>query len=495
MKKTVAIVLTTIFIFIFLGLALVKTSLYFLSIIIIPIALMLSLGLTVGYLAEYYGSSKYGGDPIRVGILPSMFLITVLALPIIFGVTLALVGVYQGAELYIVAIISTGLTITLWNIIYTIPLALYHKSMEDKRKRAHYYPPLTVIVPAYNEEKVIARTIESIIEADYPNYKEIIVVDDGSKDRTYEIASRYKKEGVKVYRKENGGKHSAINYGLKFARGEIIVIVDADSILGWKALREIVKPFSDPEVSAVCGNIKVLNRVNWITKCQALEYISSINIFRRALDVFRTVMVVPGALGAFRKRVLENVGFYDGDTVTEDFDITLKILKEGRIVQASSEAAAYTEAPQTLRDFYKQRIRWYRGNFQNILLKHRDAFINPRYGSLQKLGFPYTVVSMIFVPFIGIVVWSAFIWALIKGYYFYLISILLLFIVIQTLLSLFAIIIDEEDPRLAVYSPFFVVGYRHLIDFITIKALFDVLFRKNITWTRVTRTGEIPKKI
>jgi cellulose synthase/poly-beta-1,6-N-acetylglucosamine synthase-like glycosyltransferase len=256
---------------------------------------------------------------------------------------------------------------------------------------------------------------------------------------------------------------------------------------------KMVKRFRDPKVAAVCGNIKVLNRVNWLTRCQALEYVTSINIFRRALDVFGAVTVVPGALGAFRRSVLGAGGLYDRDTLTEDFDMTVKTLKSGSIVQASSYAVAYTEAPQTLKDLYKQRMRWYRGNFQTIF-KHRDAFTNPRYGFLQRLGFPFILVSMGFVPFAGMVVWASAAIAILNGAYTYIASMLLLFITLQTLLSLLAIEIDEEDPRLVAYAPFFVVGYKHLIDAFTIKALFDILLKRRVKWTRAERIGQIGKR-
>ena len=420
--------------------------------------------------------------------IPSLFSITLLLLPFIFGAVVALEAYEAGISLVLI-IVAAGLTLTFWSNFLAVPLAVYHKILEEQEKTPPIYPSLTVIVPAYNEEKVIARTIEALLEADYPN-KEIIVVDDGSTDRTLEIASWYRKFGVKVYHKENGGKHSALNYGLKFARGEIIVTVDADSIVGRDALKEIVKRFRDPRVAAVCGNIKVLNRVNWLTKCQALEYVTSINIFRRAFDVFGAVTVVPGALGAFRKSILEAGGLYDRDTVTEDFDVTVKTLKTGSIVQASSYAVAFTEAPQTLRDLYRQRMRWYRGNFQTIL-KHRDAFINPRFGFLQRLGFPFILVSMAFVPFAGIAVWVSAIIAVVSGAYAYVATMALLFMTLQTLLSLLAIEIDGEDLRLLAYAPFFVIGYKHLIDAFIIKALFDILLKRKVGWTRAERVGKL----
>lgn len=273
--------------------------------------------------------------------VPPLLILAILILPLFFA-AVAFLETYSITRSIASSVVALGLVFTFWSNFLAVPLAVYHKRIEREEPPLESYPLVSIIVPAYNEERVIARTLESLVEADYPN-KEIIIVDDGSTDNTLAIASSYEKFGIRVYHKENGGKHSALNYGIRLSKGEIIVTVDADSIVGRDAIKGLVKKFRSEEVSAVCGNIKVLNRMNWVTKCQALEYIASINIFRRAFDLFGAVAVVPGALGAFRRSVLEAGGLYDPDTIVEDFDTTVKTLKAGRIVQASSEALAYTE--------------------------------------------------------------------------------------------------------------------------------------------------------
>lgn len=324
-------------------------------------------------------------------------------------------------------------------------------------------------MPAYNEEKCIERTIESLLEVRYPN-KEIIVVDDGSTDKTYELAVRYVSKGVKVVRRSNGGKSAALNYGMLFARGEIIVTVDADSLIGRNALVEVAKWFQDPTITAVCGNVKVLNRTNFLTKCQALEYITDINVAKRAFSILGSTMVVPGVFGAFRRSVLEGTGFYDPDTVTEDFDTTLKALKSGGVVQTTSSAIAYTEAPESLIDYYKQRLRWYKGTFQ-VLIKHRDVLINPTFGSLSIIGYPYILLSMVFVPVCGFVALISGILACVLGATLEFLQMLGLFISLETVFSILAIQLDNEDLKLSLYAPFFVIGYRHLRDLIRLKSL------------------------
>jgi cellulose synthase/poly-beta-1,6-N-acetylglucosamine synthase-like glycosyltransferase len=412
-------------------------------------------------------------------------------LPIVFGAALHFWGAFSVATW----ILLISLTMTMYYNFLNVPLAIYQKRQELKQTGATgYYPSVTVLIPAFNEERVLGRAIEAVLESAYPD-KEIIVVDDGSSDLTQRIAQGYADRGVKVIHRPNGGKATALNHGLLFARGEIIVIVDADSQICHNTLAELVKPFRDPDVAAVAGNIKVLNRNNLLTRCQALEYISSINIYRRALDVFGSVTVVPGALGAYRREALVGSGFYDPDTLVEDFDVTIKALKSGKIVQASTTAVSYTEAPQTLKDLFKQRIRWYRGNFQT-LWKHRDAVYNSRYGFLQRLSFPHIAISMVFLPLAGLVNIAASIMILLDGRGLVLLPTFLFFCFLQLLLCIMALQLDDEDRKLALYSPFLILFYKQFCDFILLKSFFDVVFRRRLKWTSARRVGaEVSRKV
>lgn len=425
--------------------------------------------------------------------------VSVLALIIIVPFLLGTIIVVEGMSswtYFLQIFVAWGLTITFWFNFLMTPLAVYHARLEEKRKRETFiYPPLTVIVPAYNEEKVIAATIEALLEADYPAPKEIIVVDDGSTDKTFEIAGRYASRGVKVFKKPNGGKSSAINFGLLFSRNPIIVTVDADTIIGINALKEIVKPLKNPGVAAVAGNVLVLNKINLLTKCQALEYIISINIVRRAMDIFGIVPVVPGVLGVFRREVIESMGNYDPDTLTEDFDITIKSLKAGKIVQSSSEAVAFTEAPETVKDLYRQRLRWYRGNVQTIR-KHRDISSVKRYGMLRTLAYPFILLNLFIIPFLTIPVWLAAALTAFAGYWQEVAIILMLFITLQALHSALAIdLAGEERADLLIYSPLLVIGYKHLIDFFVVKAVIDHFRRGRKEWSRARRYGRLAKQV
>lgn len=442
------------------------------------------------------GWQKKRGKVAKPRFIPSLLSILFLVLPILFCGILLFQGIF-GAVTVISAILLASLAISFFYYFLTIPLALHHKYLEAKAasQPLDSYPLVSIIVPAYNEEKCLGPTIEAILEADYP-YKDIIVVDDGSTDKTYDIAMRYKGMGIRVFHRPNGGKFAALNYGLLFVKGEIVITVDADSLIARNALKEIVRRFQDKRVLGVAGNIKVRNRSNFLTRCQALEYITSINIFRRALDVFGSVTICPGCLGAFRKEILGGSGFYDSYTLVEDFDITVKVLKAGGVVQAC-DARSYTEAPQSLKDLYRQRLRWYRGNFQ-VLVRHRDVFLNPRFGFVHRFGFPFMLFSMVFIPLAGIVVIVSAVMTILAGGGMQVLYMFVFFILLQFLQSILAIQLDDEDMKLAIYSPFFVIGYKHLCDVLTLRSVVDVITKRKVTWTRAKRIGfegALPKKV
>ncbi|MCW4016523.1 MAG: glycosyltransferase [Candidatus Bathyarchaeota archaeon] len=412
----------------------------------------------------------------------------------IFPIIVGWLTVYLGYLSIATALLATALTVEFFSNFLALPLTIYHRHLEMNMPAIHmnYWPVVTIVVPAHNEEKVIERCIEAIIEIDYPK-KEVIVVDDGSKDRTYQLASKYRSNGVKVlHRATAGGKSAALNTGILIAKGEIIITCDADSMIARSALRMIIRRFHDPQVSAVAGNVKVLNRTNLLTKCQALEYIVNQNIWRRLFDVFGVVPVVPGPLASFRKKDLKEIGFYDKDTLTEDFDTTIKLLKTTRVVQALTEAYVYTEAPVNWKDFIKQRTRWNKGTFQTIV-KHRNVFSNARFGYLRNLTFQYVILSMIFVPFVSIVSLFVIALAVIGGYGLQALVVMLVFMLIQITYSFLAVQLDNEDVKLVVFAPFFVVGYKELRNFIKIKSLFDVILKRESKWGSLERVGTTKK--
>jgi cellulose synthase/poly-beta-1,6-N-acetylglucosamine synthase-like glycosyltransferase len=417
---------------------------------------------------------------------PSILLMVLVGSPFLMGALVA----YEGATLLESPsriILLWAMTISFWTTMLFVPMSVLSKYRETLQPEITNYPKVSVIIPAYNEEKVIKQTLESMVETQYPR-KEIIFVDDGSTDGTLEIAKQFKKE-IMVLHKENGGKATALNYGLVYAKGEIIVVVDADTIIGRNSLKEIVKGFEvDEHVAAVAGNIKVRNRVNLITKCQALEYLTGIQVIRRAFDRFGSITVVPGALGAFKKACVSGTGAYGKETIVEDFDQTIKLLKAGLITQGSVKAVAYTEAPTTLSDFAKQRKRWYRGNIQ-VLKRHSDALTNPRFGYLQKLALPYLFLGMIITPIIGFTALANVIFGVLSGDAWWVLEAAGIFTVVHFLMCALAIRIDDEDPKLLIYAGFLLFGFKQIVDFLLLKAILEQLMGKEAKWTSAKRIG------
>ncbi len=418
----------------------------------------------------------------------SLLAIIMIGSPIILGLIIFLEG-YREWQLLTKSILVGDMSMMFFINLFSIPMAIQNVKREQKRDTEilNVFPQISIIVPAYNEEKWISRTIESLLEADYPK-KEIIVVDDGSTDNTYSKAMQYASKDVKIFHKENGGKSSAMNYGMLFAKGEIIFTVDGDGVINRQALKSMVSEFKNPEVAGVAGNVKVVNRDNLITHCQALEYVTAINLIKRATAMLGVVQVMPGPLTAFRRIVAEKVGKYDKDTLTEDFDITIKILKVGNIVQSNSTGVAYTEAPSTIKSLYKQRLRWYQGNIQTFF-KHRNVITNPKFGLLNNLIFPLLLIHTFVLPWSGMFSLAAALFAIMQGEIFYVLEMSIFFILLQTLESLLAIDIDKEDRKLALYSPALIYGYKHLLDLIKIKALLDIIFKRKVAWTSVERVG------
>ncbi|HEX6535290.1 MAG TPA: glycosyltransferase [Gemmatimonadaceae bacterium] len=278
-----------------------------------------------------------------------------------------------------------------------------------------YAPSVSVIVPAYREEKVIVQTIASLVAQAYPGELEVVVVDDGSPDRTYETARAAFGDHprVRIYRKSNGGKASALNHGLAVARGEIVICLDADTVFAPNTVAELVEPLHDPAVGAVAGNAKVGNRVNLVTRWQAVEYVTSQNLDRRAFSLLNCITVVPGAVGAWRKALVEEVGGFREDTLAEDQDLTLAIRRRGHRIAYADAAIGYTEAPDSLGTLARQRFRWSFGTLQCVW-KHRDVFFRPRYGSLGFVAFPNVAIFQLFFPFVSPIADAMFLWSLVS---------------------------------------------------------------------------------
>jgi cellulose synthase/poly-beta-1,6-N-acetylglucosamine synthase-like glycosyltransferase len=249
------------------------------------------------------------------------------------------------------------------------------------------FPLISLIVPAFNEEITIKKSLESLIELDYPNY-EIVVVDDGSTDQTLEIAREFETSNVKVIHQHNQGKANALNNGINHSKGEIIVTVDSDTKLKEDSLKKIFARFAEnKQLGAVAGNVKVIPENSILNVIQGAEYTVGINLVRKAQSMLGCVMIVPGPIAALRREAIERVELFSSDTFAEDFDITMKILEQGYKVEYEDNAISYTDAPKNLEDFMKQRRRWYRGMLQ-VLDKYRNLYFSIKHGLFGMFGVP-----------------------------------------------------------------------------------------------------------
>ncbi|HEX4155052.1 MAG TPA: polysaccharide deacetylase family protein [Acidobacteriaceae bacterium] len=265
-----------------------------------------------------------------------------------------------------------------------------------------YHPQVAVLIPAFNEEKVIARTIRSVLMSNYKKLR-IIVIDDGSIDNTYAVATEtYAKEiadgRLTVLTKPNGGKAEALNFGLTQTDEEIYIGIDADGVIAHDAITRLVSHFANPRVGAVAGNAKVGNRINLWTRWQALEYITSQNFERRALDLFDVVTVVPGAIGAWRTQAVRDGGGYHPDTVAEDADLTMNLLEQGYAVIYEDQALAFTEAPINANGLARQRFRWSFGILQAVF-KHKAAIFRRR--AMGLFALPNIIIFQILLPLVS----------------------------------------------------------------------------------------------
>src|SRR5437764_10714267 len=356
------------------------------------------------------------------------------------------------------------------------------------------YPFVSIIVPAFNEAEVIQSSLSSLLELRYPYY-EIIAVDDGSTDGTFERMREFEGNhyGVKVsvFRKENSGKADTLNYGIRRSKAPIVVCMDSDSRLTPDALRYAVRTFADPHVGAVAGNVKVINRHNIWTKLQALEYIEGLNIVRKAQAFWRSVNVIPGPIGIFRRSAIEATGGYDSDTFAEDFDMTVKILAAGWKINYEPKAVAYTEAPEVLLDIIKQRYRWSRGILQ--ALRKQKRLLTRSSGTVTT---PRTLWYMIFEG----LVWPAmnifsnlfFVWiALMFGMTKLLVMWWILLTILDLLIAVHAILMEHEDMSLALYSVFYRFFYILIIDVTKLFATLEELIGLDMSWGKLARKGRI----
>jgi cellulose synthase/poly-beta-1,6-N-acetylglucosamine synthase-like glycosyltransferase/peptidoglycan/xylan/chitin deacetylase (PgdA/CDA1 family) len=366
----------------------------------------------------------------------------------------------------------------------------HRRRIRPQRVPPNWRPPgISVVIPAFNEAAGIAATVRSMVASNYPGELEVIVVDDGSTDDTARIVRRLRLPGVRVVSQANAGKPAALNRGIAEAWFNVLVLVDGDTIFARGALLRLALRLRDPHVGAVSGNTKVANRNGLLGRWQHLEYVMGFNLERRMFDVLGTIPTVPGAIGAFKRATLADVGGLSGETLAEDTDLTMAICRSGWDVVYEPRALAWTEAPSSLRQLWRQRYRWCYGTMQSMW-KHKRSVVEPgpsgRFGRRCLL---YLAFYQILLPLIAPVVDLAAIYGLIFLNPASVAAFWLGFTGLQLLACGYALRLDRERLRTLWALPLQIVVYRQLMYLVTIQSVMTALLGTRHRWQAITRTG------
>jgi cellulose synthase/poly-beta-1,6-N-acetylglucosamine synthase-like glycosyltransferase/spore germination protein YaaH/peptidoglycan/xylan/chitin deacetylase (PgdA/CDA1 family) len=390
-------------------------------------------------------------------------------------------------------------------IVGTMAILNKIKTIKQKKSNASFvalkFPSVSIIVPAYNEEINISNTIRNLLNLDYCDF-EIIVVDDGSKDNTYKLIQEefaYNTK-VKIFTKSNGGKASALNLGIAHSSFDYLICIDADTQLMPDAVSKLMECFIENDnkinpVGAIAGIVKVGNEKNMLTQWQSIEYITSQNFERRAFDLINCITVIPGAIGAFKKEAIKIAGGFTSDTLAEDCDLTIRILRNNFRVLSCTDAFAVTEAPETLKQFMKQRFRWSYGIMQSFW-KNKDACFNPAYKSLGLFALPNILIFQIILPIIApladIMFIIGIIWnrndpvSLHKLELFY-----LLFFFIDFFTSVIAFSFEKEKLSKLIWLIPQRLIYRQLMYIILFRSIRRAIKGDHQNWGVLKRTGNV----
>lgn len=353
------------------------------------------------------------------------------------------------------------------------------------------YSLLSVIVPVFNERSTVAEVIRRIKAVEVPLEVEVIVVDDGSSDGTAEIVESLGLPGVRVLRQANAGKAVALESGLAASTSEVVVMVDADTVFEPESLRRLVAPLADAAVGAVSGNTKVGNRRGLIGRWQHVEYVSAFNLDRRLYDLLHCMPTVPGAIGAYRRSAVVAAGGVSSDTLAEDTDLTMALHRAGWRVVYQEDARAWTEAPGTLAELWRQRYRWCYGTMQAIW-KHRRAAVEPGAGrSLGRIGLPYLLLFQVLLPLLAPVIDLYAIYGT-----FFLDPLVTLaawcgFLALQVVVTAYALRLDGERLGALWVLPFQQFVYRQLMYLVILQSAVSALGGARLRWHKLQRSGDV----
>ncbi|MGW5717848.1 bifunctional polysaccharide deacetylase/glycosyltransferase family 2 protein [Amycolatopsis sp. NPDC003865] len=396
-----------------------------------------------------------------------------------------LAGFLAGAMRWLLVVASA---IAVLRTVLILVTTAIHVRRHRSRRRVRARAGVTVIVPAYNEEAGIEATIRSILASDHhPVW--VIVVDDGSTDGTAEVVERFRSRRVRLIRQRNAGKPAALNNGLAAARTELVVMVDGDTVLEPGTVSAVIKPFADPAVGAVSGNAKVGNRGGLLGRWQHIEYVIGFNLDRRMYDVLECMPTVPGAIGAFRRSAVLDLGGVPEDTLAEDTDLTMLLERDGWRVVYEQEARAWTEAPSTLGQLWKQRYRWCYGTLQAVW-KHRVTVLRGgSAGRLGRRGLPYLVLFQVVLPMLAPLVDVAAVFGALAGEWTTALGYWLVFLLMQLVPGIIAFRLDGErlGPLWALPLQQFV--YRQLMYLVVVQSVMTAFAGARLPWHKLERTG------
>jgi cellulose synthase/poly-beta-1,6-N-acetylglucosamine synthase-like glycosyltransferase len=400
--------------------------------------------------------------------------------------TLALTGFLGVVNVGIIAFL---LALTLRQLLFLL-FSAREQTRREAVPPAAELPPVSILVPAYNEGLVIESSIEELLRLDYPTL-EIVVVDDGSTDDTFERAQRAAagRPHVKVFRKPNSGKARTLNFALARASHPFVFCMDADSHVAPGAIKAGMRHFADPRIGAVAGAVLVLNQRNAVTRFQATEYLTGLNFYKAAQSFLGLVTIIPGPSGLFRGDVLRAVGGYEADTFAEDCDLTLRLLMEGHRVVYEPEMEVRTEVPERASALIRQRYRWTRGTLQ-ATRKHLGALARLFVDPIPALVVLYMLVESLLLPVVNVSITALSIAYQIWSVDFSLFS---LWLVQLTLLEISVVVVTMSDLRWSIGLLAFAAvnrfTYSFFLDIIKIMASIEDLLGLRMSWGKLDRVG------
>jgi len=397
--------------------------------------------------------------------------------------------VYHSVEEFLWAFMIVATALVVVRTLIVIWLAARFR----RPPRTNFAEPISVVIAAYNEEKLIAETLRTLFATDYTGEIEVVVVDDGSTDQTAaEIERVARNESrIRLFQQKNRGKAPALQRGLAAAHNGIVVFIDADTQCQRDTLQRLLEPFADERIGAVSGHAKVGNLRTFIARCQALEYTCGFNLDRRAYNRWQCITVVPGAISAIRKDAIDEAGGLSLETLAEDTDLTLSLHRHRQRIVYVPDAIAWTEAPETVATLARQRSRWAYGTLQ-CLWKHRDMVFNWNYSALGWFSLPsiwfFQIILVAITPMVDLFLLASLpfgVWSAVLPF-------VITFLAMDVLLATLACMLEREPiVRAWRILPMRLI-YRPMLSYCVWKAILRAIKGAWVSWGKLERTASVP---